>query len=168
MAQPAFSLMSKSHITIPLREKTKHVQYELECGSLTLEYSNDILKNMCDTLLPYKQLYVFRYIPLKNLFTSRENLHRKIELHAPLYLIKKLFVNNTNKKKEENSEIFEIGASIKDMDNTKKLDMKQILKNPREEQKKFKISDFNSDDDCENENIPEDEDIDKYNSRMNI
>mmetsp|Transcript_10576 Transcript_10576/g.10648 ORF Transcript_10576/g.10648 Transcript_10576/m.10648 type:complete len:136 (-) Transcript_10576:1726-2133(-) len=92
--QAAIELEIKSHITIPKNQKKKDLQYQIKCGYIAVEYSNDILKNLCDTVVQYKQLNAFRYIPLKNLFTGRENIHRKIELHAPLYLIKKVFVNN--------------------------------------------------------------------------
>lgn len=69
----------------------------IKCGSFNLEYSNNIIQNLCETLVQYKKLAAFRYTPISTLFMGRENLHRKIELHAPLYLIKKIFISSPSR-----------------------------------------------------------------------
>ena len=84
----------KTEINAPTSGQNRFLDYSVKVGNVEVEYCNDILKNMCDTLIEYKQLHAFRYIPLKNLFTKRENLHRKIELHAALYIVKKIFISD--------------------------------------------------------------------------
>ncbi len=70
------------------------------------------MKNLCDTLVAYKKLYAFRYVPLKRLFQNREEIHRKIELHAPLYLIKKIFVSSANRPSSlRSSKAFKLSSS---------------------------------------------------------
>ena len=77
------------------------MEYDIRIVKSECEYSNDGLKTLCETILEYKKLSAFRYVPLKTLLTGREEIRRKIELHAPLYLIKKLFAGSHAKAREE-------------------------------------------------------------------
>jgi hypothetical protein len=61
-------MQTKANIATPPNGINRKVDYGINIGHLDLEYSNDILKNLCDTFLQYKELHVFRYVPLKNLF----------------------------------------------------------------------------------------------------
>lgn len=122
-------------------------------GDLDFEYSNDILKNLCDTLVQYKKLYAFRYVPLKNLF-QRDNIHRKIELHAALYLIKKIFVSPSDNSRM--SHIFPLAPE------------KITLEKQSTKKRKMIVGGQVNYESSEDENIPEDEDIFGRNSRKTI
>eukprot|EP00347_Sterkiella_histriomuscorum_P022380 403330690 len=131
---------------------------DIQIGNFELQYCNEIVKNACDLIVAYKQLHMFRYVPLKNLFQRRENIHRKIELHAPLYLIKKLFVKSSNKE----SMIFQ----RKSQENLKQVEKQKpstkILSMHIKGQQKAQLES------SEDENISDYEEQEQKNTRKNI
>ena len=59
-------------------DKNSKAKFEISLGDADVEYSNEIAKAACEMVLMYKQLYLFKYIPMANLINKRDNVHRKI------------------------------------------------------------------------------------------
>lgn len=77
-------------------------EYSMKIGTIDIEYSNDMIKCLCETIIPFKNIHGMRYLSLSHLFKKGKRPMTKyhpnvisLDLFTPLYLIKKLVVNSS-------------------------------------------------------------------------
>ncbi|CDW82744.1 UNKNOWN [Stylonychia lemnae] len=165
--QAAFSI-DQNLAMIPQKTSSiirpKSIQIDVNVAQLDLQYCNDIIKNMCDTLVAYKKLHVFRYIPLKNLFQRRENIQRKIQLHIPFYLIKQVFAS---KSTQARSSILREKPKDNQFEETQKLKMNKNMSQFQMQNKRGSNRGVGNDS-SEDENISDQEDVDYKTTKKYI
>ncbi len=69
------------------------LNFRFELDQLIIEYNNEILKALTNLALQYRIGFNFTDLypaPGPSKINKRRNLHRMIELQAPLFLIKKM------------------------------------------------------------------------------